>query len=75
MSNLLEMKNLQVSFYTELGETQAVKDASFQKFSRDLHLFSQILLHIMAGGVKMNQSTIGKIELVCNKKIHRRKRE
>ena len=30
MSNLLEVKNLQVSFFTELGETRAVKDASFQ---------------------------------------------
>ena len=30
MSKLLEMKNLQVSFFTDLGETKAVKDASFQ---------------------------------------------
>lgn len=30
MSKLLEVKNLQVSFFTELGETRAVKDASFQ---------------------------------------------
>lgn len=30
MSKLLEVKNLQVSFFTELGETRAVKDASFE---------------------------------------------
>ena len=30
MDKLLEVKNLQVSFFTDLGEAQAVKDASFQ---------------------------------------------
>ena len=30
MNSLLEMKNLQVSFFTDLGEAQAVKDASFK---------------------------------------------
>lgn len=30
MSSLLEVKDLQVSFFTELGETKAVKDAGFQ---------------------------------------------
>lgn len=30
MDNLLEIKDLAVSFYTELGETKAVKNASFQ---------------------------------------------
>ena len=29
MNSLLEVKNLQVSFFTELGEARAVKDASF----------------------------------------------
>ena len=29
MEKLLEVKNLKVSFFTDLGETQAVKDAGF----------------------------------------------
>ena len=29
MEKLLEVKDLKVSFFTDLGETQAVKDAGF----------------------------------------------
>ena len=30
MEKLLEVKNLKVSFFTDFGETQAVKDAGFE---------------------------------------------